>query len=761
LTHPRSIYNIEILQITVDSDYKIHNLQTMAIGANLVELGDVARIRSGLTFRNPSAQLQGGPVRAIQVRSMQTGPSIALNDADYTHDSTPEHFLREGDIVFRARGSRLEAAVWNPDGRPTVAGAPLLVITPQPEKLLPSYLAWVINSDHRVRRQLTASARGSATVQAVTAEDLRQLRVACPPLEVQQMVVGIDELQRRAGQLEATIMQRHALLAQAAQQFVLTGRPTIARVTERKPAWQTAPSRVAPADRLETKEPGMAATQAEINNVLWRACDTFRGVVDPDAYKNYILMMLFVKYISDVWREHKETIEAKYKGKPEMVERALKRERFQLPEKATFEYLYEHRNDADVGEKIDKALAAIEDANRPKLDGVFRDISFNSDNLGNTKDRNRRLKNLLEDFSDKKLDFRPSVINEDVVGNGYMYLIEKFAANSGKKGGEFYTPTSVSILLAKLVNPQPGNRIFDPTCGSCSLLIRAAEQVHENGEPSKDYALYGQESNGQTWALGRMNLFLHGKDDARIDWCDTINNPTLLENDRLMKFHIVVANPPFSLDKWGAEHAGEDRFKRFDRGIPPKSKGDYAFILHMIETALPREGRVGVIVPHGVLFRGGGEGKIRKALIEENVLDAVIGLPENLFFGTGIPAAILVFDRSREEGAANHKRKDVLFIDASREFTSGKNQNDLSNEHIDKIIATYRERKAIDKYSAVAKPKDIAENDYNLNIPRYVDTFEEEEEIDLRAVQAEIKQLEGELAETRKKLDGYLKELGV
>jgi type I restriction enzyme M protein len=734
----------------------------MAKTRKKVPLEKLARIRSGVTFRNPGEELGAGDLNVVQVRSIESGPRFSRAAFGRAKDAEnlTDHILQDGDVIFRARGSRLEAIVWQSSGPKAVAGAPLLVITPDPSRLLPHYIAWSINCDYRVRRQILSSARGSTTVQAVTAADLKQLELDCPPLDMQQRVVEVEQLKQQMARLEAEVARKRTLLCEAAQHTILTGLPVVHR-PGRTDKLLTPPKSVAPSAIMKPKEPGMAATQTEINNVLWKACDTFRGVVDPDAYKNYILMMLFVKYISDVWREHRETIENKYKGKPEMVERALKRERFQLPETATFEYLYEHRNAPDIGEKIDKALAAIEDANRPKLDGVFRDISFNSDNLGNTKDRNRRLKHLLEDFSDPKLDFRPSVINEDVVGNGYMYLIEKFAANSGKKGGEFYTPTCVSILLAKLVNPQPGNRIFDPACGSCSLLIRAAEEIHEAGKPSKNYALYGQESNGQTWALGRMNLFLHSKDDARIDWCDTINNPTLLEDDRLMKFHTVVANPPFSLDKWGAEDAGNDRHKRFGRGVPPKSKGDYAFILHMIETALPREGRVGVIVPHGVLFRGGSEGKIRKALIEENLLDAVVGLPENLFYGTGIPAAILIFDRSREDGGANHKRKDVLFIDASREFTPSKNQNALGDEHISKIVATYRERKPIDKYSAVATPKEIEENDFNLNIPRYVDTFEEEEEIDIKAVQTEINRLEGELAQTRKKLDGYLKELGI
>lgn len=267
--------------------------------------------------------------------------------------------------------------------------------------------------------------------------------------------------------------------------------------------------------------------------------------------------------------------------------------------------------------------------------------------------------------------------------------------------------------------------------------------------------------NGATWALARMNMFLHAKDAARIEWCDTLNSPALIEGDQLMRFDVVVANPPFSLDKWGAEHAGDDPYKRFWRGIPPKSKGDYAFITHMIEIAKRQSGRVAVIVPHGVLFRGGSEGEIRKRLIEDNLLDAVIGLPSNLFTTTSIPVAILVFDRSREQGGTNEKRKDVLFIDASREYASAKTQSVLEDSHTQKIIETYRKRKEIEKFSYKATVKEITENDYNLNIPRYVDTFEPEAEIDIAAVQKEIVAIETELAAVRNRMAKHLKELGV
>ena len=257
-----------------------------------------------------------------------------------------------------------------------------------------------------------------------------------------------------------------------------------------------------------------------------------------------------------------------------------------------------------------------------------------------------------------------------------------------------------------------------------------------------------------------MNMFLHAKDAARIDWCNTLTGPTLIEDDRLKTFDIVVANPPFSLKKWGAENAANDPYGRFWRGVPPPSKGDYAFITHMIEIAERRSGRVAVIVPHGVLFRGHREGRIRKALIEDNLLDAVIGLPAKLFTTTGIPVAILVLDRSREEGGAND-RFDVLFIDASKEFTPGKKQNVMEEEHIAKVVETWRNRETVERYSHVATPDEIVENDYNLNIPRYVDTFEPEEEIDIAEAQREIDGIEAELVEVRVKMRGHLRELGV
>ncbi|MNS46157.1 Type I restriction enzyme EcoKI M protein [compost metagenome] len=498
--------------------------------------------------------------------------------------------------------------------------------------------------------------------------------------------------------------------------------------------------------------------QDDINKALWSACDTFRGTISADSYKDFVLTMLFLKYISDVWQDHYDGYKAEYGDEPELIEEMLKNERFVLPKQASFYALHERRHEPGNGERIDQALHAIEESNGTKLKdagkSVFQDISFNTDRLGEEKQKNTILRHLLEDFAKDELNLKPSRVGTlDVIGNAYEYLIKNFAASGGQKAGEFYTPPEVSDLIAELLEPMPGDTICDPACGSGSLLMKCGRKVVENhGE--KHYALYGQEAIGSTWSLAKMNMFLHGEDNHKIEWGDTIRNPKLLDkNGQLMRFDIVTANPPFSLDKWGHEEAGHDKFGRFKRGVPPKTKGDYAFILHMIETLKPKSGRMGVVVPHGVLFRGSSEGKIRQQLIDENLLDAVIGLPEKLFYGTGIPAAILIFKKQKLDD-------NVLFIDASRECKAGKNQNLLSADNIAKIVATYHNGGNVEKYAYLASLQEIKDNDYNLNIPRYVDTFEEEEEIDLLAKRAEREQLKAQLTELETEMAKYLEELG-
>lgn len=503
-------------------------------------------------------------------------------------------------------------------------------------------------------------------------------------------------------------------------------------------------------------------TQEEVNGTLWRACDTFRGKVDSSVYKDYVLVMLFIKYVSDIYKEHKEELMKKFDNDEEMVKRQMSYERFVLDEISTFDYIYDKRNQPNIGEIINTALAHVEEENKTKLRGVFKNIDFNSEAvLGNTKERNAMLKHLLEDF--KNLDLRPSrLVGEDVIGNAYEYMIANFASDAGKKGGEFFTPSEVSELLSRLVKPKENDRIYDPTCGSGSLLIKAYNKI-----PSGKAQIYGQERNGQTHSLCRMNMFLHSIDDAKIAWGDTLSNPLHLENDKLMKFQVVVANPPFSLDKWAMGFVGEgndkefkmeeglDPYKRFSWGVPPSSKGDYAFVLHMLHS-LAEGGRMGVVLPHGVLFRGASEGKVRQKIIDMNLLDAVIGLPSNLFFGTGIPACVLVFKQNRD-------REDVLFVDASGDnyYEKGKNQNKLREEDISRIVDAYEKYEDIEKYAHVATKKEIVENDYNLNIPRYVDTFEEEEMVDMDEVAEKIASIKAELVEVEGQMVKYLKELGL
>lgn len=496
-------------------------------------------------------------------------------------------------------------------------------------------------------------------------------------------------------------------------------------------------------------------SQDSINAAVWTACDTFRGTVDSSIYKDYVLTMLFLKYVSDVWQDHYDNYKKQYaNAEPGLIEELLKTERFVLPPSASFYALHAARFEPGNGERIDKALHAIEDANMAKLRDVFQDISFNANKLGDEQQKNDILRHLLEDFAKPELDLSPSRVGTlDVIGNAYEYLIKQFASSSGKKAGEFYTPPEVSELMARLMDPQEGEEICDPTCGSGSLLLKCGRMIRDR-TGSRRYALYGQEAIGSTWALAKMNMFLHGEDNHRIEWGDTIRNPKLLASDTTLRhFDIVVANPPFSLEKWGHESAETDRFDRFRRGVPPRTKGDFAFILHMIETMKPGTGRMAVVVPHGVLFRGAAEGRVRQKLVEENLLDAVIGVPEKLFYGTGIPAVVLVFRK-------NKKDDKVLFIDASRDFQAGKNQNLLREADLERILAAHAARRSVDKYASLATPAAIAAQDYNLNIGRYVDSARAAENIDMAEVRRERVEIKQEWQGIEEEMAGYLKALG-
>lgn len=496
-------------------------------------------------------------------------------------------------------------------------------------------------------------------------------------------------------------------------------------------------------------------TQGDLNKILWAAADSSRSQLNASEYMNYALPMLFLKYLSDKSKKQREEYKKRFGNDEKRIEEKMKLDRFYISPKSSFDYIYSVLEQDNLGEEINKVLHRIEESNKDKLDGVFS-VDFNSEStLGKLAERNKMLRNLVQDFS--RIDL--SDVRDDVIGNSYMYMIERFGAAAGKKAGEFFTVRNVAKLVAILAEPKPKARICDPCCGSGGLLLLAGEEVERQG--SNNYALYGQESTGSTYQLARMNMFLHGKDSARLEWGDTLNNPLLVEDDQLMKFDNIVSNPPFSLKKWGAENAEADKYKRFWRGVPPKDKGDFAFITHMVETAKPKTGRIAVIVPHGVLFRGGAEGRIREQLIKENIIDAVIGLPAGLFQTTGIPVAVLVVDRSREKGGANENKKDIFFIEASKEFKPNKAQNILAEENIEKIYSTYKNRKNVKKFACKVGFKEIEKNDFNLNITRYVDTFVEEEPVDIKANLKELEALEPELKKLEKKMVEYLKELGI
>lgn len=533
-------------------------------------------------------------------------------------------------------------------------------------------------------------------------------------------------------------------------------------------------------------------TFEDIKNALWAGANTFRDNIDASNYKDYVLSMLFVKYLSDTFDESVENLKKDYEGI--RLERQIANLPFVLKEEYTFNYLLKNKYAVDIGSKISEALTGIESSNAI-LSGIFRGIDFNSENnLGKKEQKNPLLRTLLDDFAD--LDLRPSHIetkdNEvpaDVVGDAYEYMIGEFATMAGKKAGSFFTPQQVSEVMAQIVAPQEKDRVYDPTCGSGSLLIRAAKK----GGLDK-VSIYGQEVNNSAISMARMNMFIHDIKDAHIAWGDTLANPQHLDSDgNLMKFECIVANMPFSKGKWaeGFNPGGEvsvdedetpvkankkgkkkefkmepslDRFHRFDMGVPPASKGDWAFLLHMIHS-MSGNGRVAAVAPHGVLFRGASEGRIRQAVIEKNLIDAIIGLPENLFYGTSIPACIVVFKRGRTT-------TDVLFIDASKEFKKEKAKNKLQRRtngepnDIKRIVDTYRafvngENAEQEKYSHVASLSEIEENEYNLNIPRYVDTFEEEELIDLESVNKEIADIKGQIAALEKEMEQCMKELGL
>ncbi len=504
--------------------------------------------------------------------------------------------------------------------------------------------------------------------------------------------------------------------------------------------------------------------QAELHKKLWSIANDLRGNMDASEFRNYILGLIFYRFLSEKTEEQVEhllsedDISYQEAWENEEYREAITEE---LVARIGFviepQYLYSKMiadivaNNFDI-EQLSAAINKVEESTlgtdaQEDFDNLFADMDLTSSRLGNNVSaRTKLIAKVMMNLSE--LPFVHSELEIDMLGDAYEYMIGQFAATAGKKAGEFYTPQQVSKILAKIVTQDKKDlkSVYDPTCGSGSLLLRVGKEANVR-------SYYGQEYNNTTYNLARMNMLLHDVNfnQFTIYNGDTLEDPAIKEE----KFEAVVANPPYSA-KWSADakFLDDERFSNYGK-LAPKSKADFAFVQHMIYH-LDDNGTMAVVLPHGVLFRGAAEGVIRKYLIEEkNYLDTVIGLPANIFYGTSIPTCILVFKKCRQAD------DNVLFIDASEEFEKGKNQNNLTDEHVEKILNTYQSRETIDRYSYAATLEEIKENDYNLNIPRYVDTFIEEEPVDLDKVQAEIAEIDKEMAVLEEEISGYLRELGV
>lgn len=491
-------------------------------------------------------------------------------------------------------------------------------------------------------------------------------------------------------------------------------------------------------------------TREEMQTKVWGAADILRGSIDSADYKHYILGFLFLKRLSDVFNEEGRRIEEET-GDKELAWNDPDEHQFFMPESSRWESI--RKLTANIGNSINIACGKLEDKN-PTMEGVLASIDFNSERLGETKQRDTTLLKLIQHFSSIPMG-NGDLAEPDMLGRVYEYLIEKFADDAGKKGGEFATPRKVVQLMVAILEPEERMRINDPTGGTGGMLIESAYYVRNNGGNPKNLTLSAQEKNMGTWGICKMNMLMHGLPDADIRKGDTIRDPKFLMDGQLMLFDRVLANPPFSLDNWGYEEAQSDGFGRFRYGIPPRTKGDFAFVEHMIAT-LNQEGKMAVVVPHGVLFRGGAEGRIRESILREGIIEAVIGLPSKLFFGTGIPAAILIVNKNKP----SERKGSVLFIDASQDYQEGKNQNTLRDQDIEKIVAAYKNYQDVEKYCRVVSISEIEENDWNLNISRYVDTAPEEEVVDVALALKELRVLETRRREIEAQMNEYLKELG-
>ncbi|MGE0783894.1 type I restriction-modification system subunit M, partial [Mycolicibacterium sp.] len=448
----------------------------------------------------------------------------------------------------------------------------------------------------------------------------------------------------------------------------------------------------------------MALKKSDLYSSLWASCDQLRGGMDASQYKDYILTLLFVKYVSDKAATDVDSL-------------------IEVPAGGSFDDMLAAKGDKEIGDRFNKIIAKLAEAN--DLRNVIDQADFNDEEkLGKGKEMQDRLSKLVTIFND--LDFRGSrAEGDDLLGDAYEYLMRHFATESGKSKGQFYTPAEVSRILAKVVGIGPNTRrdqtVYDPACGSGSLLLKAAT------EAPRGMTIYGQEKDNATWALSKMNMILHGNEIADIEKGDSITSPKFTKGDRLRTFDYIVMNPPFSVKSWN--NGLENDYGRFEYGRPPERNGDYAFLLHAL-TSLKSTGKAAIILPHGVLFRGNAEATIRRNLLKRGFIKGVIGLPANLFYGTSIPACVVILDKENAQA-----RTGVFMIDASKGFLKDGNKNRLRSQDIHKIVDTFNKQIEIDRYSRMVPMSEIADsrNDYNLNIPRYIDSSEPEDLQDLSA----------------------------
>jgi len=493
---------------------------------------------------------------------------------------------------------------------------------------------------------------------------------------------------------------------------------------------------------------GSQLTLPQLEAFLWRSADILRGKIDSSDYKKYIFGLLFYKRISDVWDEEYKKVIEEYKD--EKIAHAEYNHRFQVPKDCRWFVITEQAE--NIGQKLNDIFEKLANANSPRLDKIFDDLDFAN------KDRfpNETLQRLINHFS--QYNFGSNYISSDLLGDAYEYLIKQFAADAGKKGGEFYTPREVERVIIGILKPHQKDHIFDPTVGSGGFLLEAYDYLKKKaGEKiAKTLYLYGQEINLGTFAITKINMFLHGLDSADIRRGDTLANPQYLNpQGGLQAFDIVVANPPYSIKDWEHEIFKTNKYGRLEGyDMPPEKNADYAFVLHIIKS-MNTNGRAGIVLPHGVLFRGGAEGRIREQILKNDLIDAIVALPSKLFYGTGIPAAILILNKNKPE----QKKNKILIIDAEKDFLEGKNQNSLRPQDISKIVKAYDGYSGIPKYARVVNLKEIAENEYNLNVRRYVENGDEEEVVDVKTAWGEVKEIEKKREAINKKVENYLTEL--